>query len=492
MKKKLQNLGKALMNPVAVLPLAALLMGIGYFIDPTGWGGGSPVAAFFIKSGAAILDNLGIIFAVGLAYGLSKDKNGAASLAGLVAFLTLTSLLSPGAVAQLKGVEIEAWQAADPFQYTAFTKVNSGNALFGILSGILGSAAYNKYYQVKLPDALAFFSGRRLTPIMSSIYAIISAVILFFVWPVLFVGLVTFGEAISKMGAVGAGIYAFFNRLLIPTGLHHALNAVFWFDLIGINDIGNFWSGMPYAVEASGYYAGMYQAGFFPIMMFGLPGAAYAMYKTAKPEKKKIAKSLLLAGALASFLTGVTEPIEFSFMMLAPELYLIHAIFTGISVAIVAFLKIAAGFGFSAGLIDFILASRMPAAHNIFMLIPLGIAWFFIYYFTFKAIILKKDLKTPGREDTDPEVEEDIEKLDSDYAQLASDILEALGGAENIDEADYCITRIRTNVKDASLVDEEALKKLQIAGLMRPEETNVQVVIGPQVQAVYDELRSRL
>lgn len=297
--KKLQKLGRALMNPVAVLPVAAILMGLGYWIDPNGWGGDSQIAAFLIKSGAAILDNLGIIFAVGVAYGLSKDKDGAAAFSGLVAFLVVTTLLSPGAVAQLRGVAPEQVLPTE-----GFGKIN--NAFIGIISGIIAALCYNKFSGVKLPEFLAFFSGRRLAPIMTAFFMLIASGILFFLWPIIYGGLVTFGTGIQKMGAVGAGIYAFFNRLLIPTGLHHALNSVFWFDTIGINDMPNFLNGVKSTVP--GVTTGMYQAGFFPIMMFGLPGAALAMYQTAKPNKKKIALSLLTAGAFASFFTGVTEP----------------------------------------------------------------------------------------------------------------------------------------------------------------------------------------
>ena len=490
MKQKLQRLGKSLMQPVAVLPLAALLMGVGYWIDPQGWGSGNAFAAFFIKSGAAILDNLGLIFAVGVAFGLSKDKNGASALAGLVAFLTMTTLLSQPSVAMLKSVDLEAWKEADKFQAAAFDAVNNKNVLFGILAGVLGSAAYNKFYQVKLPDALAFFSGRRLTPIMASFYAIIASIVLFFVWPIVYVGLVKFGNAISKMGPLGAGLYAFFNRLLIPTGLHHALNSVFWFDLVGINDIGKFWNTPANelaSIITDTYYPGMYQAGFFPIMMFGLPGAALAMYKTAKPEKKQYAKSLLLAGALASFLTGVTEPLEFSFMFLAPGLYLVHALFTGISVAIVSSMKIAAGFGFSAGLIDYILSLRIPAHNKTLYLIPIGLVFFALYYFVFRAIILKKDLKTPGREDDVDEHEGQTLSADTNFSQMAKIILEGLGGSDNIDTTDYCITRLRLEVKDHALVDEDRIKEANVSGIVRPSQKSVQVIIGPQVQAVYDE-----
>ncbi len=497
MKKQLQRLGRSLMQPVAVLPVAALLLGLGYIIDPDGWGGGSPLAAFLIKSGGAVLDNLGILFAVGVAYGMSKDKNGAAALSGLVSFMVITTLLSPGAVAQLRGVEAVA-------DIEGFGKIN--NAFTGILAGILAAAAYNRFYQVKLPAFLAFFSGRRLTPIITSFFAMIAAGILFFAWPTIYSALVGFGTGIVSLGAVGAGIYAFFNRLLIPVGLHHALNQVFWFDIAALKDIPLFLGGQktidlfaqgPDAVKAAGLAVrdistiGMYQAGFFPIMMFGLPGAALAMYHTAKDNKKKVAASLLMAGALASFVTGVTEPLEFAFMFLAPALYLIHALLTGISVALASLFGFRAGFGFSAGLFDMILSARNPLANQWYMLIVMGLVFFVIYYFIFRILILKLNLKTPGREDDDEANPNEGVVFDknTDFAEMAAIILAGLGGKENIDELDHCITRLRIDVKQYELVDEKKIKQAKIAGIIRPSQKNVQVIVGPQVQAVFDEIK---
>lgn len=481
MMKHLQRLGRALMNPVAVLPVAAILLGVGYWIDPTGWGANSPLAAFLIKAGGAVVDNLPIVFAVGVAYGLSKDGNGAAALSGLVAFLVVTTILSPGVVAQLRGVPAEEVLATE-----GFGKIN--NAFTGILSGIVGAWCYNKFSNKKLPDALAFFSGRRLGPIVTSIVMLAVTGILYFVWPAIYGALVTFGTTIAKMGPLGAGIYAFFNRLLIPTGLHHALNSVFWFDGFGINDIGNFWSGT--ASTLPGVTTGMYQAGFFPIMMFGLPGAALAMYHTAKPEKKKVAGSLLLAGAVAAFVTGVTEPLEFAFMFLSPGLYLVHAVLTGISVFIAAAMKWIAGFGFSAGLIDYVLSFKVPVATNIFMLIPLGLAFFSIYYFLFRFLIEKLNLKTPGREDEATEDEGAVlDTKTTDFTGMAQQILAGLGGKENIETVEHCVTRLRVDVKDNLKVDEKLIKRANISGVIRPSKNNVQVVVGPQVQFVYDEFK---
>lgn len=500
MKEKLQRLGQSLMQPVAVMPLAALLLGLGYLIDPVDWGQGSPIAAFLISAGGAILDNLGILFAVGVAFGIAKENHGASALAGLVAFLTLSKMLSPATVAQLRSLDMDAWQASDPFQFSAFGKIGNGNVLIGILSGVLGGKSYDKFHEKHLPDFLAFFSGRRLVPIMASLYALIASIILMFLWPVIYSALAKFGEFLLGLGAVGAGIYGFANRLLIPTGLHHALNQVFWFDLVGVNDIPNFLNNAQDAITKT-YHPGMYQAGFFPIMMFGLPGASLAMAQKADEKNKKTIKALMMAGALASFLTGVTEPLEFAFMFVAPQLYFIHALLTGISVFLAAKLQAYAGFGFSAGLIDFFLSSKNPMRNNMLILILLGLVFFAIYYFLFKALIEKWDIATPGRSSksqnegkvsaddktASQEAKEQHATVKGSYADTARIILQGLGGAENIDTTSYCTTRLRLTVNDPTKVNDARIKEAGVAGIMKPGVKAVQVIIGPQVQAVYDE-----
>ncbi|REJ14723.1 MAG: PTS glucose transporter subunit IIBC [Caldibacillus debilis] len=474
MMKYLQRLGRSLMLPVAVLPAAAILMGIGYWIDPTGWGSGNSVAAFFIKAGGSIIDNIPILFAVGVALGMAKQRDGSAALSGLVAYLVVTTLLSTNTVAMLQGIDVEN---VNP----AFSKI--GNAFVGILSGIVAANMYNRFSHVQLPDALAFFSGKRLVPIMTSVAMLVVSLALFFIWPVVYSGLVSFGTAISKLGAVGAGIYGFFNRLLIPTGLHHALNSVFWFDVAGINDIGNFWSG-----KGEKGVTGMYQAGFFPIMMFGLPAAGLAMYHTAKPERKKQVASLMLAAGFAAFFTGVTEPVEFAFMFLAPGLYLLHAFLTGLSLTIAALFHWTAGFGFSAGFIDFFLSSRLPLANQPLMLIVQGLVFAVIYYFLFRFFITKFDLKTPGREDEEVDGETANLSAKERFAVMAKKIYEGLGGDENVVSIDNCITRLRVEVKDMNAVDQEKIKETGVPGINVVGPHSIQVVVGTQVQFVADEI----
>ena len=476
MMRYLQRLGKSLMLPVACLPVAAILQGIGYWIDPIGWGANSVIAAFLLKAGGCLIDQMAILFAIGVAVGMSDDNDGTAGLAGLVSWLITTTVLSTSSVAMLLGIE-EA--AVDP----AFSKIQT--QFIGILCGLIAAACYNKFKNTKLPDAFSFFSGKRCVAIVTAGASCISTLILFFVWPVIYNALVSFGEMIMGLGAVGAGIYGFFNRLLIPFGLHHALNSVFWFDVAGINDIGKFWGNAAGGVLGQ---TGMYMSGFFPVMMFGLPAAALAMYHTAKKSRKKIAAGLLLSVAFASFFNGVTEPLEFSFMFLAPVLYVIHALLTGVSMAVVALLPARAGFNFSAGLIDLVLSFKAPFALNPWMLIPIGLVVGVIYYVIFRVVIVAMDLKTPGREDED-ENETKVQLANNDYTEVAKIVLEGIGGPSNVASVDNCITRLRLEVKDYTKVNESKIKSAGVAGVIRPSKTAVQVIIGTKVQFVADEFK---
>jgi len=476
MMKYFQRLGKSLMLPVAALPVASILMGIGYWIDHDGWGANSITAAFLLKAGGALIDNMGLLFAIGVGVGMSDDNDGTAGLAGLVSWLVITTLLSTGAVAMFKGIEVEAVDAA-------FSKTET--QFIGILAGLIGASCYNKFKNTKLPDALGFFSGKRSVAIMTALASLFAVLVLFFVWPVVYNALVAFGKSIISLGAIGSGIYAFFNRLLIPTGLHHALNSVFWFDVAGINDIGNFWGGTGVLGQT-----GMYMTGFFPVMMFGLPGAALAMYHTAKDNRKKGVYGLLLAAALSSFFTGVTEPLEFAFMFLAPGLYVVHALLTGVSAVVTTLLPVRAGFNFSAGFVDWFLSFKAPMAQNPWMIILIGLVFFALYYIIFRIIIAKFDLKTPGREDDD-EFEENI-FISGDMNELAIKYIDALGGYDNIVSVDNCVTRLRLGVKDNGIIEDKNLTKLGAKGIMRPGKKNIQVIVGTNVQFVADAIKAEL
>ncbi|WP_368913364.1 N-acetylglucosamine-specific PTS transporter subunit IIBC [Mixta calida] len=489
----LQKVGRALMVPVATLPAAAILMGVGYWLDPDSWGAGNALAALLIKSGGAIIENMAALFAVGIAYGMSKDKDGAAALSGFVGFLVVTTLCSPAAVAMIQHMPLEQVPAA-------FGKIN--NQFVGILVGILSAEVYNRFSHVELPKALSFFNGRRLVPILVSFLMILVSFILMYVWPVIFDALVNFGEHIQKLGSVGAGVYAFFNRLLIPVGLHHALNSVFWFDVAGINDIPNFLGGAQSIASGKGIVGvtGQYQAGFFPIMMFGLPGAALAIYQCARPENRAKVGGIMIAAAFAAFFTGITEPLEFSFMFVAPVLYVIHAVLTGISVFISANMHWISGFGFSAGLVDMALQSRNPLATQWYMLIPQGLVFFVIYYLVFRFTIKKFNLMTPGRElavsgdesdGYDVNVESGVSG-ETETESLARRYISAVGGSDNLTHIDACITRLRLNVKDSATLNEGLAKRLGASGVIRLNKQSVQIIVGTQAESIASAMKKVL
>ena len=501
MMRFLQRLGKALMLPVATLPICGILMGIGYALSPNAMQGGTIEGAleiigfFLIKAGGALIDNMAILFAIGVGVGMADDKDGTAGLAALASWLMITSLLNTNVVATIAPhmlpLNAEGVIDTTSTNYVAFSKV--ANPFIGILSGLIGGLSYNKFKNTKLPDFLSFFSGKRCVAIVAGVISVVVSAILLFVWPVVFGALVALGKGIASMGAVGAGLYAFFNRLLIPTGLHHALNNVFWFDTIGLGDLSAYWGSLVQGdTMANGteitWSVGMYMSGFFPCMMFGVPAAAFAMYRSAKPEKRKVAMGILLSAAIASFVCGVTEPFEFAFMFLAPGLYVVYAALYGIFVAVTTIVGFRAGFSFSAGLTDLVFSASLPAAEKTWMIIPLGVAAAIIFYVVFRFAIVKFNLKTPGREDDDPDEVSDGALANNDFTAIAKAVLEGLGGASNVATVDNCITRLRLEVKDSNLVNEKAIKAVS-SGVIRPSKTSVQVIIGPKVQFVADEFK---
>lgn len=489
MMKHLQKLGKALMLPVACLPICGILMGIGYLMCPATMQGGEitgiieRIGFFLVKAGGALIDNLAILFVIGVGVGLSEDNDGTGGLSALVSWLMITSLLNTSVI-----TTIIPSIAANEDAVLAFDKIV--NPFIGILAGVIGAVCYNKFKGTKLPDWLSFFSGKRCVAIVSGVVSIIVSAILMVVWPLLFSALIALGEAIIGLDAVGAGIYAFLNRLLIPTGLHHALNNVFWFDTIGIGDLSHFWAGDTSADVT--WSLGMYMSGFFPCMMGGVPGAALAMIHTAKSNKKKVAIGLVASAAICSFVCGVTEPFEFAFMFLAPGLYLIYALLYGIFTVITVLLGFRAGFSFSAGATDLLFSAPLPAAQNTWMILPLGIAAFIVFYLVFRFAIVKFNLKTPGREDDDVEAEKAAVLANDDFTQVASIVLQGLGGKGNITSLDNCITRLRIEVKDYTQVDEKKIKSAGISGVIRPSKTSVQVIVGTKVQFVADEMKKML
>ena len=489
MMKYLQKLGKSLMLPVAVLPICGLLMGIGYALCPSTMQGGTVeglaqiIGFLLVKAGGALIDNMQILFVIGVAVGMADEADGTPALAGLASWLMIQQLLSTGVVSTIMPNVVEGTT-----EYLAFSKIS--NPFIGILCGLIGAFAYNRFKNTQLPDFLAFFSGKRFVAMAAAVISIVASVILLFVWPFVFGALVALGKGIAGMGAIGAGLYAFFNRLLIPIGMHHALNNVFWFDTIGLGDLTNFWAGKTSADVT--WSLGMYMSGFFPCMMFGVPAAAAAMIATAK--NKKAAAGLLISTAVCAFVCGVTEPFEFSFMFVAFPLYVVYAVLYGIFTVITYYTGFRAGFSFSAGATDLVFSASLPAAEKTWMIIPLGIGAAIVFFVVFYVLIKTFDFKTPGREDEDEntDAEKKVVLSNNNYTQVASGVLAAVGGKGNIKNVEYCATRLRFEIKDYTAVDEKAVKAAGAAGVVRPSKNACQVIIGPKVQFVYDELKKML
>ena len=489
MMKFLQKLGKSLMLPVAVLPICGLLMGIGYFLCPSTMQGGTVeglaqiIGFLLVKAGGALIDNMQILFVIGVAVGMADEPDGTPALAGLASWLMIQQLLSTGVVSTIMPNVVDGTT-----EFLAFSKIS--NPFIGILCGLIGAFSYNRFKNMQLPDFLAFFSGKRFVAMAAAVISIVASVVLLFVWPLVFGGLVALGKGIEGMGAFGAGLYAFFNRLLIPIGMHHALNNVFWFDTIGLGDLTNFWAGKTSADVS--WSLGMYMSGFFPCMMFGVPAAAAAMIATAK--NKKAAAGLLISTAICAFVCGVTEPFEFSFMFVAFPLYVVYAALYGIFTVITYYTGFRAGFSFSAGATDLLFSSQLPAANNIWMIIPLGIGAAIVFFVVFYALIKAFDFKTPGREDEDEntDAEKKVVLSNNNFTQVAAGVLAAVGGKENVKNVEYCATRLRFEIKDYTAVDEKAVKAAGAAGVVRPSKNACQVIIGTKVQFVYDELKKML
>lgn len=448
---ELQKIGKALMLPVAVLPAAALLLRFG--ADDV------LNIKFVAAAGGAIFDNLALIFAIGIAVGIARDSNGSAALAGGVGYLVLTN-----------GVK-----AIDP-------KLNM-SVLAGIISGLLAGYLYNRFHAIKLPDFLGFFGGRRFVPIVTAASAVVLAGIFGFIWGPIQAVIHGIGEWIIGAGALGVFAYGVLNRLLIPVGLHHVINTFIWFvfgnytDKAGkvvTGDLNRFFAGDP--------SAGTFMAGFYLIFMFALPAVALAIYRRAKPENRKVVGGALFSVAFTAFLTGITEPIEFMFMFLAPVLYVFHAILTGVALAVTYVMGIKHGFGFSAGLIDYLLNWKL--ATNAIMIIPVGLVFGALYYGVFSWAIKAFNLPTPGRYD-----EEEGAAIESVNAgEFPARLLEKLGGSANVESLDACITRLRMTVKDADIIHEQELKALGASGMIR-RGNNLQVIVGTKAELIADEIK---
>ena len=472
-----QKLGGALMLPIAVLPVAGLLLRLGQpdLLDM------APVAA----AGDAIFSNLGLLFAIGVAVGLARENHGAAGLAGVVCFLVATKgaevliAVPPEITAALTGAAKDLGAAA----YKA-RQLSKLSVPLGIISGLIAGALYNRYSNIKLPSSLSFFGGRRFVPIAAGAAGIVVAFAFGLGWPLLETGMDALSRGVTASGEAGLFVYGVLNRVLIVTGLHHILNNMAWFlvgDFNGVTgDLKRFFAGDP--------SAGAFMTGFFPVMMFGLPAACLAMYHTALPERRRATGGLMLSMALTSFLTGVTEPIEFTFMFLAPWLYALHAILTGAAMVTMDLLQSRMGFSFSAGLFDYVLNFN-KSTHPLY-LFPVGAAYFALYYFLFRWCIRRFDLRTPGRE---PHATVSAPALAAgNDAGIADAYIRALGGAPNIVSIDACTTRLRLELRDRASVDGAALQALGARGTVRVGDTGLQVVVGPMADQVAGDMRARM
>ncbi|WP_281081605.1 PTS N-acetyl glucosamine transporter subunit IIABC [Klebsiella quasivariicola] len=456
-----QRLGRALQLPIAVLPVAALLLRFG---QPDLLN-----VPFIAQAGGAIFDNLALIFAIGVASSWSKDNAGSAALAGAVGYFVMTKAM-----------------------VTINPEINMG-VLAGIITGLVAGAVYNRWAGIKLPDFLSFFGGKRFVPIATGFFCLILAAIFGYVWPPVQHAIHSGGEWIVSAGALGSGIFGFINRLLIPTGLHQVLNTIAWFQIGEFtNAAGAVFHGDINRFYAGDGTAGMFMSGFFPIMMFGLPGAALAMYLAAPKARRPMVGGMLLSVAITAFLTGVTEPLEFLFMFLAPLLYLLHAVLTGISLFIATALGIHAGFSFSAGAIDYVLMYSLPAASkNVWMLLVMGVVFFFVYFLLFSAVIRMFNLKTPGREDKAADVvtEEANSNTEEGLTQLATSYIAAVGGTDNLKAIDACITRLRLTVGDSAKVNDAACKRLGASGVVKLNKQTIQVIVGAKAESIGDEMK---
>jgi PTS system N-acetylglucosamine-specific IIC component len=456
-----------------VLPVAGLLLRLG---QPDLLN-----LPYVAAAGNAVFSHLGMLFAIGIAVGLARGNNGAAGLAAVVAYLVTTE--GAKVLVGVPPAELANATGQFPDQMVANYKDSAINKLSvpaGLICGIMAGYFYNRFSDIRLPDYLAFFAGRRFVPIVSGFAALLLAAVFGFGWPLLEQGMNALSEGVVGAGGVGLFVYGLLNRLLIITGLHHILNNIAWFivgDFDGVTgDLRRFFAGDP--------SAGAFMTGFFPVMMFGLPAACLAMYHSAKKEKRKMVGGLLLSMGLTSFLTGITEPIEFTFMFLAPVLYALHAVLTGLSMVIMDMFNIRHGFGFSAGLFDYVL--NFNRANGPLLIIPVGLLYFVIYYLVFRWFIRRFDVPTPGRADDEPS--EMQEQLGTNAEATA--LVEALGGAGNLLEIDACTTRLRLRIANQDSIDEVALKALGAAGILRPTSDTLQVVMGLRADEIADNMRT--
>jgi PTS system N-acetylglucosamine-specific IIC component len=482
---QLQRLGKSLMLPIALLPAAGILLRLGQE-DMLG-GTDIPVIGPFFDSmsaaGDSLFGSLALLFAVGVAIGFAKKADGSTALAAVAGYLVMTSVFDSMSPVVLEGVTDAAGDQA-MIDYSVFG---------GIIVGLITAWLFDRYHDIELPPYLGFFGGRRFVPIVVSLAVLFVSFAMSYVYPLFNSGLTSVGEFIAGSGALGAFVYGFANRMLIPLGLHHILNTFIWFiygDYEGANGLV---SGELTRFAAGDPSAGTLTSGFYPVLMFGLPAAALAMIHVAKPRQRTVAVGIFGAAGLTAFITGITEPLEFAFMFLAFPLYVIHALLTGLSLAVANMLDIHLGFSFSAGLVDLLLYGRAPAAHNILLLVAQGLIFAVVYYLLFRFAITRWNLRLPGRlPDDEFEASQAAENSDGAVgSERAEQLITAFGGRDNLVGVDACITRLRMEVTDKSAVDKGALQALGAAGVMEVG-NNIQAVFGTQSDVLKEEIRAAL
>ncbi|MGZ9587027.1 PTS transporter subunit EIIC [Paenibacillus marinisediminis] len=464
-----QQMGRSLMVPIAVLPAASILVRIGDMQVDTPWL--AAIVSVCKLGGNAIFNHLPIFFAIGIAIGLTGGS-GIAALAAAVGYFVFSDVITF-------------------FEASAAAKLDTG-VLGGMLCGAITTIMYKRFHQIKLPDALGFFGGKRFVPIATSLVMVIVGLAVGAVWPGIQSYIKEFGIWMTQQGAWGAGIYGFINRMLIPTGLHHILNHIAWFQLgeyAAAN--GNVVNGDLWRYYAGDPTAGMYMTGFFPVMMFGLQGYALAFVHAAHSQNRKRIASVMLTAALTSFLTGITEPLEFAFMLTVPLLYGIHALYTGLSMIITSLLHMRAGFGFSAGFIDLIITWQN--GQNQWILLLLGLCYFALYYGTAMLCIRLFNLQTPGREELEPLPSAVISP---NAARTSGSILDQLlvhvGGITNIVDVDACITRLRLHIRNDKLINEAALMQIGAYGLMRISSHHIHIIMGTDSDELRDKIEQML
>lgn len=488
---QLQRLGKSLMLPIAVLPAAGILLRLGQD-DLLGRIKAPVIGPFFqamSAAGGALFTNLPLLFAVGVAIGFARKADGSTALAAVVGYLVMQAVFKTMSPFVLSG-ELDSAGEQAQINYSVFG---------GIVVGLVTAALFDRYHTITLPPYLGFFGGRRFVPIVVSLAILVIAFAMSYFYPIFDAGLTGLGKFIGGAGAFGAFVYGFANRMLIPVGLHHILNSYVWFIYGSYPTADGTVTGELSRFAAGDLTAGRLTSGFYPILMFGLPAAALAMIHVANARQRKVAFGILSAAGLTAFLTGVTEPLEFAFMFVAFPLYIVHAILTGLSLAIAYLLDIHLGFSFSAGLIDLLLYGTAPAAKNIPLLVVMGLVFFVVYYLMFRFAIVRWNMRTPGREpESEFEAEEQAnlsEGAESATAvaagtapdSTAEKLIAAFGGRPNLVSVDACITRLRMEVADVAKVDKDRLKALGAAGVIEVG-NSVQAVFGTQAEALKNEI----